>query len=560
MEPRKIFPILILVLLTLSGCVTPEDPAGMPQTDTPQEQEDFALKGMEDSFWQIQNSSPYYQYFNQVHRDYQELIRAAETPEEKRSLYIQRDLKIARERLNHKADKDLVKEVIGSTQSVMGTNDTGHIFRKNDIYNIPRQHFSPSNPEDYQYEPKDPGRTFRGSDAMTAIIQFDRQLKKRGVQLIVVPVPNSSQVYLHRLHNDIALEETVWHPWAEMMVKLLEHDIEVIDLLDLYKSYSGDNTVLNYIDHHWGQAGLDIAAKELSHRLSRFSFDQEYYLDPNQIKRSKIKVDMPALIPYWDHLDVGAIKRLMPVDDLYDTVRITYQGQNILPAPFSEESPVLLMGDSFIPHLSETSSGIYAHLAYHSRIIPQAISKDAGAAKPPQWYRRHIANRETEPQVVIWEIYSSAMAEVNNLNDWMVVNIPDPEPHKGRNEQKALKRPPLLSQWVEGTVVQASEIPSVEEGQTYPDALYSYQLEITNPRGSELKKGEIILIQTQYLDNYKIKTQSIVKAGDERKVHVEKWDSAAQRVENIGTMQIVDTLWDFDSSLYYGYRSELISR
>src|SRR4030042_5071698 len=102
----------------------------------------------------------------------------------------------------------------------------------------------------------------------------------------------------------------------------------------------------------------------------------------------------------------------MPYNRKYETVQITYKKQKIKPAGSFSGSPILLMGDSFVPHAEETSSGIYAHLAYHTGIIPAAYSQNAAAADPPEWYVRYGAGKGNEPKVVIWEMYGSAFEEM----------------------------------------------------------------------------------------------------------------------------------------------------
>ncbi|MBN2509247.1 MAG: hypothetical protein JXB03_03180 [Spirochaetales bacterium] len=550
--------LIISILIIMYGCASNSRNA----EGTPLVQETYSLERVDGELWQIHKESAYYDHFNGIHQAYRLLIDAAGDPAEKRRLFLERDLMIARERLNYMADEQLVKEVVGGTEGALGTNASKHLFRLQDVHHVPRQNFTPPDPENYVYEEVSPRFGSKMSDAITAIISFDRQLKKRGVQLIVVPVPNSSQVYAHQLHNDIDLEEVIWHPWAHMIVKLLEHDVEVLDLLDLYKAYSGDNTTLNYIDHHWGQAGLDIVGMELGQRFERFSFDEKYYIDPQKLKRSPISVSMPALIPHWDRLDAGYIRSRMGLGTQYETVRITYNGDVIDPVFSFEDSPVAIMGDSFIPHLAETSSGIYAHLAYHTRVIPYAMSQNAAAAKPPSWYMRTIAGQGKEPAVVIWEIYGSAFNQYTSQNDWHVVKMPEPDEslsvQKGavaktdQTGKHALKPLRDLS-WVEGDVLKVSYLPKREDLSTYPDALYAFQLRVTKGTPSGPSPGETIVVYRQFLKDYETITENIHAAGDRMGLYLEGWTSVGRSDRYISTMQLIDDLDDFESELYFGH-------
>jgi hypothetical protein len=551
--------VLFIPILLLSGCTTSSYTLKLAPPKS------YSLEGLGGPFWQIKNNSEYYAYFNKMHQTYYALMKNVKDPAELRRLFIERDLKIAKKRLEHMADPRLVKEVIGATRFRNGTNPTGHIFRKNDVEYVPHQNFTPADPSKFVYQELTPAFGFAATDAMTAIIQFDRQLKKRGVTLLVVPVPNSAQIYTHLLHPDIHLEDVVWHPWAHMIAKLLENDVEVIDLEDLFKAYSGNNTVLNYIDHHWGEVGMDIVSWEIAQRLKRFRFDPQDYLDPAYIKRVPITIPTPALIPFWDKIDIGDIASSMPYSPTYPTVRITYKDQNIRPARTFEDSPVLIMGDSFIFHAEDTSSGIYAHLAYRTRIIPAQFSRNAAAAYPPEWYRGSVAGKGKEPKVVIWEMYGSALAEYNNQNNWMVVDMPAPpktvvEPPRQTTaatvEPAAQKNftitPDRKLEWITGEVIKVSEIPNLQKID-YPDALYAFQVRVTDKLSSRLEKGTTIVVYRQFTEKYKLMKDTILKKGDKRSFYLEKWTQATQAVDKIGTMQLIDDLEDYESEVYFSH-------
>ncbi len=550
--------VLVICIMSVAGCSTTPPPAlAEPET--------YSLERVGDAYWHVNHESEYYRYFNKVQATYHLLLQQAKDPAEQRRLYIERDLKIAEKRLQYMADTRLVKEVIGATKRVDGTNPTGHIFRLRDVEHVPRQDFTPSDPAHYTYKEIKPLLGYAGSDAMTAIIEFDRQLKKRGVSLIVVPVPNASQLYAHKLSQGIRLEDVIWHPWAQMIAKLLQYDVEVIDLLDLYKTYSGDNTTINYVDHHWGQAGLDIVGWELGQRLKRFRFAERYYLDPASFRRVPITVNTPALIPHWDKLSMSYIASHMPYSPTYQRVSITYKNRKIEPVGSFEDSPVLLMGDSFIPHASDTSSGIYAHLAYYARIVPAAISQDAGAAEPPNWYRMYVAGKGKEPQVVIWEIYGSTFEGVTDQDAWKVVTMPAPAAASSDSTAGTAVTEPVSEskngltvapqrklEWIGGEVTGVSRIPDVKK-LDYPDALYAYHVKVTDKLSSGLEKGKTVVVYGQFMENFKIDKNAILKKGDQLDFYLEKWIPATRETAKIGTMQVVDDLEDYDSDVYFDH-------
>ncbi|MBN1647174.1 MAG: discoidin domain-containing protein [Spirochaetales bacterium] len=556
----RIISLLGIALFTFLCCTTQ---SGGKDEFVP---EVYSLERTDDQVWHIASDAEYYAYFNKIQETYSFLIRETKDPAELRRLFMERDLKIATKRLEYMADKKEVARVVRSTGGWQGANPTGHLFRMQDVQRVPMQSFTPRDPEKYEYKEVNPG--FLGTkitDAITAIIQFDRQMKERGIRLIIVPVPNSTQVYAHQLSNDIHLEDVVWHPWAHMIVKLLENDVETLDLLDLFKAYSGDNTTLNYIDHHWGQIGLDIVGQEIAHRLEKMKFDKQYYMDPALFERKTITVDTPALIPYWDHIDVSFLAAHMPLSSTYRRDQILYKGSPINKAPSHKSSPVLIMGDSFIPHAADTSSGIYAHLAYYTRIQPAAYSRDAGAAAPPDFFKQYVAGEEPEPKVVIWEIYGSAFNEVNNLNNWHVISLPERKntPDLAESRKAVTAQQPLTAdglvleavhkpELVSGEVTDISELPDIKN-LDYPDGLYAYHVRLDGPLAPGHAKGDTIVVYSQFMKDFKLMKQNIVKAGTRLDFYLEEWIPATGHTDKIGTMQLVDGLNDLENDVYFAH-------
>lgn len=554
--------ILLVLLACFSACAT----GGEPPLSAPVEPRNFSLE-RRDGVWQVHHDSAYYRYFNEIHATYARLMSGITDPAELRRLIMERDLLVARRRREHLADPELVRSVIRATGKNMGANPTGQLFRMNDVDKIPSQSFTPRNPETFRYEPVNPGAGgSRGTDALTAIIQFDRQMKERGIKLIVVPVPNSAQVYAHLLHPDIFLEQVLWHPWAHMLVALLEHDVEVIDLLDLYKTYNGDNTVLNYIDHHWAQAGLEIVGEELAERVKRYSFDKSAYLDRSLFLKRQVTVNAPALIPYWDKIDVSYLAARMPFSPKYRRDQILYKGAPIDKAESHEDSPVLIMGDSFIPHAEETSSGIYAHFAYSTGILPAAYSRDAGAAAPPDFFKQYVAGKGKEPEVVIWQIYGSAMNEITNLNNWHVVSLPPPMAKSERSAEGNKAADPRAATsssaqnfvsdqhlyLVSGEVIAVSAIPDAAK-LDYPDALYAWHLRLDTAAGPDNPAGSTAVVYSRFMSGFVADASAVVKAGDRVRVYLEPWLGATRNTPQIATIQLVDDLGDFENEVFFAH-------
>jgi hypothetical protein len=110
-------------------------------------------------------------------------------------------------------------------------------------------------------------------------------------------------------------------------------------------------------------------------------------------------------------------------------------------------------------------------------------------------------------------------------------------------------------EWITGEVIKVSEIPNLQKID-YPDALYAFQVRVTDKLSSRLEKGKTIVVYRQFTEKYKLMKDTILKKGDKRFFYLEQWKQATQAVDKIGTMQLVDDLEDYDSDIYFFHYEE----
>ena len=138
-----------------------------------------------------------------------------------------------------------------------GQNETGYLFRVSEDTNFIIDNC-----------------LFAGDpDAFDVLLAFNDALKERNIDLIVIPVPNQTQTYSYMLFDDMSLEHEIWPVYIKGMIKLLENDIEVLDITYEYRQYMQNNKsgmkLLCENNHHWNSPGMEIAANALMKRLSR---------------------------------------------------------------------------------------------------------------------------------------------------------------------------------------------------------------------------------------------------------------------------------------------------
>ena len=110
-------------------------------------------------------------------------------------------------------------------------------------------------------------------NAFDALVTFSKDLKARGVDLMVVPYPTHAEVYGYRLYKDGKPGDELWPGKVEGLIKLIENDVEVIECGDAFKAYEGNGRLMGPFDHHFDSAGIEILAAELGRFARRLKLD-----------------------------------------------------------------------------------------------------------------------------------------------------------------------------------------------------------------------------------------------------------------------------------------------
>lgn len=102
---------------------------------------------------------------------------------------------------------------------------------------------------------------------LVAIRDVNDQLAKRGIKLIVVPIPGKPSIYPAKLSgSDISIENS---PTLVLLDSLRQSGIATVDLVHALRAAREKAPVDLYLhrDTHWAPAGLGVAADEISKAL-----------------------------------------------------------------------------------------------------------------------------------------------------------------------------------------------------------------------------------------------------------------------------------------------------
>lgn len=243
-------------------------------------------------------------------------------------------------------------------------------------------------------------------DPVTVICDFRDQLAARGIQLVLVPVPNKVSVYPEQLSSRAArLPVAICAQTQSLLQRLDAANVEVVNLFALYahakSAVSGASDAPLYLtqDSHWSPAGLKLAAQAIAQRIVERNWTDpggtEYQTKPAPTERLGDVVRM---------LDVPPIeKRLRPERALCEQV---FHPETNEPYQDDSQSEILVLGDSFLRIFQQDepgSAGFIAHLARQLRKPVASIVNDGGASTlvRQELYRRPslLENKK----VVIWE-------------------------------------------------------------------------------------------------------------------------------------------------------------
>jgi alginate O-acetyltransferase complex protein AlgJ len=241
------------------------------------------------------------------------------------------------------------------------------------------------------------------ADPIPAIVDFQQQLKTRGIDLVVVPVPPKAAIYPEKIVPGFDVHAAdpapVLHRFYD---ELRAAGIDVLDLSPLFIQ-NRDNPrgpVFCKTDSHWSGIGCVLASQAIADKVraklpgpaSRKEFASEW-------KEVEIAGDLDGLVSHDIH-------KPGPEKIAVETVSEKGNGSAVAPDP---DSPLLLLGDShtlvYHDFLAERA-GLIDQLALQLGFAPDLIGTRGSGATPVRinLYRRSVkdAGYLAKKKVIVW--------------------------------------------------------------------------------------------------------------------------------------------------------------
>lgn len=240
------------------------------------------------------------------------------------------------------------------------------------------------------------------ADPIPAIVDFHEQLKKRGIDLLLMPVPPKAAIYPEKILPDVDLRGETAAPYlARFYDELRKREIDVVDLSPVFfqNRSSEHGPVFCKTDTHWSGLGCVLAAQTIKDKIHEKLAGQPPKDYAAEWKETTIKGDLGDLAG-------SNIKKPEPEKIAIRTINDKQTGAAITP---DANSPLLVIGDShtlvFHDFLAE-KSGLLDQLAYEIGFAPDLIGTRGSGATSVRvsLYRRAKKDPEylAKKKVIVW--------------------------------------------------------------------------------------------------------------------------------------------------------------
>lgn len=263
-------------------------------------------------------------------------------------------------------------------------------------------------------------------DPVKGILDTRDQLKARGIELIVMPVPTKPMIEAERLIGDAGKGLVLQNPsYGEFRRRLADAGVPVFDPYDLLvKEQSGGDAYLE-TDTHWNPTAMGKVASALADTVKQ-TLPLPTVADPGYAQ-------VPTSISHLG--DIAEMLKLPKEQTLFRPQTVTVpqireaDGTNW---KLQREADVLLLGDSFSNIFSlggmgwGEAGGLAENLAFYLRRPVDKIVINAGGAfssrRELQAQLTRGDDRLATKKVVIWEFSMRDLSQ----GDWKLLKLPVP--------------------------------------------------------------------------------------------------------------------------------------
>lgn len=466
----------------------------------------------------------------------------------------------------------------GSHKVFIGYNDV--LFYQPDLKSITG--YGPLKPEPFSVM-KDPDLA-KLSNAKSVINRFATQLRERGIDLLIVPVPLKPMLYSEYVFG-ITNYDWITHPDAPEFYKELRSS--GIDVLDLTSELAALRDKRKHVfirqPDPKDKAAIAQADAESKETLDAF-LKQDTHWTPDAMRfvaekvAGHVKKNHPQALPASpsdiravDGVDRESMGDLVKMLDLKDARRSFAPERVFLKVigegTESKNSPVVLLGDSFVNVFDDPTLGfenpakpterIHAGFAQHlSLLLQQPLDVIAMNGKGSTGVRKALAarydNEVRAKKLVIWVIaardllLSRSAAREANI-EWTDVPFnPKPSP----DATSVGTDPATTSIVIEASLVEKSKNQD-PNGSPYRDALHTALYDVEKVVRGTLDTKQVLGIQWTFKDKTMQHTASF-GTGQRYRLTLVPWDTKKE----LQSINLQDDSTAFDAGRWFVEKAE----
>ena len=258
------------------------------------------------------------------------------------------------------------------------------------------------------------------ADPLPAIVDFNQQLKARGIQLVFAPIPPKALINSDKLPGAISPEmlSTLDKQYTELYAELSTQGVQVLDLIPLFRTAKNKEQLYCKTDTHYSGAGLSLVASEFSKEIKR----SDWYAGVS--KKSYVKTTQEISI----HGDLAAMEK----SDIKENISLDFVIDSATnKAEVSDpDSPVLLLGDSHTlvfsvgGDLHSSGAGLFDQLSADIK-FPVDLLGVRGSGATPSRIKLYQRSRKDKlflkkKRIVIWCL---SARELTGSGGWRKIPI-----------------------------------------------------------------------------------------------------------------------------------------
>ena len=381
---------------------------------------------------------------------------------------------------------------------------------------------------------KDP--TVKGwSPALPAIEKFSAQLKERGIDLVMVPLPVKPMIYPEMIDGKDHSGPVRHADSDALYAKLREAGVDVLDLSDTFwqRKQSGEQMFLKQ-DTHWTSDTMREAARLVAEHVKSKPYFEGLETNAEFDEQSAERGFVGDLV---NKLELQDSELFQEEKQLVSIINDAATGMIV---EDDTKSPVVLLGDSFVnvfdapdigfgdpnwrpKHENDREpligAGFRRHLARELGMTIDTIAINGGAAsKVRQDFALRPDNQVREKKVVIWLLASRDLFLSETPAREEGVNWTDVE----FNPNEEIEVPE------NGFVATAKLLEKSEHADpqkvTYPDAVFACLYEIESVEEGVYEKEQVLVYQWAFRKKELLPTSKF-EVGKKYKLVLSPWDS-----------------------------------